>query len=110
MDEPRQPRFDALAHRLWTRVVDSDLINTFTWNRTRAESGFVGTCRLCGGHLRPEPSDPAVAHVEWLEATCMLCGKTIVSPNGRTLRRSSRHSEMPGGWWDARERSMRGDQ
>ena len=110
MDD-RPPPFNALLHRLWTRVVSSDLIDIHAWNRARAEQGFVGTCRLCGGHLRPMPTTEhdESAHVTWFEAACLLCGKTIVSPNGRTLRRSSRSTEQPPGWWEARERALRGE-
>jgi hypothetical protein len=111
MTDHPSPPFNALVHRLWTRIVSGDLIEIHAWNRARAEQGFVGTCRLCGGHLRPMPTTEhdSTAHVMWLEATCLLCGKTLVSPNGRTLRRSSRHTEMPTGWWEARERSLRGE-
>lgn len=108
MDDIRPPRFDALAHRLWTRVVDGDTIDFHAWNRARAEGGFVATCRLCGGHVKPSGTE-TVGHIEWYEATCIICGKIIVSPNGRTLRRSSAHQEMPAGWWEYRERSLRGD-
>lgn len=107
----RPPPFNPLIHRLHPRAVYDDVIDLAVWNRTRAEGGFVGTCRECGGHVKPAPTTEydSHAHVQWFEAVCILCRKTIVSPNGRTLRRSSAHNEMPGGWWDNRERSLRGE-
>lgn len=101
MEEARAPRFNPLDHRLWRRVVDQDMIDINQFNRARAESNFVGTCRLCGGHLAPMPTDQE-GHLEWFEARCVLCGKEVASPGGRTLRRSSRHTEMPVGWWEYR--------
>lgn len=98
-------KINALDNGLWRRVIVDDEIDVPAWNRLRAERGLVGTCRLCGGHLSPI-SVERYAGVDWYEAICLLCGKEIVAPDGRTLRRSGRHSEMPPGWWEQRVRAL----
>lgn len=108
MSEDHPPPFDATQHGLWRLIVERDLIDPGKWNRARAESKFVGTCRLCGGHLKVLPSVPSSSNLEWLEAECILCGHPVVSPGGRVLRRSGRHGEMPPGWWDYRMRALSG--
>lgn len=109
MSGEHPPPFDPNQHGLWRAVVHQDSLDTGQWNRARAERKFVGTCRLCGGHLKPLPSqEPGVSHIEWLEAECVLCHHPVVSPAGRVLRRSSRHTEMPPGWWDHRMRALEG--
>lgn len=101
------PRFNALEHGLFRWVVERVAIDEYQWNRARAESGLVGTCRLCGGHLRPLPTEPeGTSAIAWLEARCVLCGHEIASPGGRVLRRSSRRSEQPPGWWEWRESQL----
>lgn len=105
---PDTPRFDALSHGLWRRVLAGDgMINTAMWNRARAERGFVGTCRECGGHLAPEPVT-TVGQVEWYTAACISCGHEVAAPGARILRGSSRFSEMPPGWWEQRRREGAG--
>lgn len=108
MVDDERPRFDPVEHHLFPRYVHHDEIDTGAWNRARAERAFVGTCRVCGGHLAPLPSDPSGggSQVEWTEAACILCHKEYASPNGRTLRRSSRRGEMPPGWWEHRETAL----
>lgn len=102
VDEP-EPRFNALEHVLFPRYVHDDQVDSGQWNRARAERTFVGTCRVCGGHLAPmESSTERESHIEWSEAACILCGKEYAAPWGKTLRRSSRHTEMPHGWWEWR--------
>lgn len=107
-DAEHAPRFNPMDHGLFRPMVSGDVINTGTWNRARAERKFVGTCRLCGGHLAPLPSEPSGSNIEWCEAQCILCYKAIASPWGRTLRRSSRHTEMPVGWWEHRTQTLGG--
>jgi hypothetical protein len=107
MTEEHAPRFSALDHGLYRRYVDHDMVDYGQWNRARAERAVVGTCRLCGGHLAPlETLPPGSSHLEWAEARCLLCGHEYASPSGRTLRRSSRHTEMPNGWWEFRQQSL----
>lgn len=104
------PPFDPSQHGLWRAVVDHDMINTGQWNRARAEAKFVGTCRECGGHLKPlESLEPGASHLEWAEARCVLCGHEVASPSGRVLRRSSRHTQMPVGWWEYRMGVLSGE-
>lgn len=85
----------------WT-FTQGDTINVGQWNRARAERGIVGSCRLCGGHLVPQETEPRIVALEWFEARCILCGHEIAAPGGRVLRRSSRHSEQPVEWRENR--------
>lgn len=96
-------RFNPEAEGLWKRVLEDDglHIKLGAWNRARAEGSFVGTCRRCGGHLRPEPTDvpgpddDMSTIAEWLQATCVRCGHEFVAPDGKVLQRSAFHSRMP---------------
>jgi hypothetical protein len=107
MDD-RPPPFNALHHGLFRRLVDRDEINEAGWLRARAESSLVGTCRLCGGHLQPLETLPdGSSHLKWFEARCVLCHHEVASPAGRVLRRSSRRTEQPPGWWEIREMRLR---
>ena len=113
--------FDALEHGLWARFTDGDRINHGAWLRVRAEGGFVGTCRRCGDYLVPlapyEHTDDRVdyeAHCRREIVATMVGGKrqvegcewTLSAPGGRMLRRSSRHDEMPTGWWENRLKGL----
>jgi hypothetical protein len=93
--------FDPFEHHIWPRyIADGGLyLNTLAWNRARADRSYVGTCRMCGGYLIPEPSDaypesPDTAIV-WYGAVCRACGREFVAPDGKVLQRSARHSQMP---------------
>jgi hypothetical protein len=97
--------FNPLDHGLWQRVTTRDGVDAASWEQARRERGYVGTCRVCGGYLVPRPPY-WVGHVEWYEAQCLACGREVVAPGGRRLRRSSRHSEMPPGWWELRAAQM----
>lgn len=99
---PEGPAFNPEDHHLWPRFVDDAglHINTLAWNRARAERSFVGTCRHCGGYLLPEPTDafppsPDDPCTVWLSAVCVTCDHEFVSPDGKVLQRSARHSRMP---------------
>lgn len=108
MTDEHAPRFNALDHGLYRRYIDHDMVDIGQWNRARAEQGIVGTCRECGGHLRTMGSlKEGWSHLEWYEAKCILCGHEFACPSGRTLRRSSRHTELPPGWWDLRQQAMK---
>lgn len=99
---PPGPAFNPEDHHLWARYIAADglHIDTGQWNRARAEQTFVGTCRECGGYLVPEPTDvfppsPDDVCSEWLAARCVTCEHEWVSPDGKVLQRSARHSRMP---------------
>ena len=114
-------KFDALEHGLWARFTDGDHINHGAWLRARAEGAHVGTCRRCGEYLIAlEPYEHTNGRVDY-EAHCrreivatMVAGKRTVTgcewtfnaPGGRILRRSSRHDEMPDGYWESRLRGL----
>ncbi len=95
-------KFDPLAHGLFRLYIDPSglAINTSAWGRAHASGEFVGTCRICGGHLVAQPSYTAGA-INWYSARCVEadCHHEVAMPNGAILRRSSQHSEMPAGFW-----------
>lgn len=104
------PAFDPSQHGIWDRFVDAgDVINHAAWLRACAEGGFVGTCRACGDFLLPQPPDERDGRHDYT-AVCRSgndgpgkgCGHEVNAPGGRRLRRSSRHLQMPTGWWDHR--------
>ncbi len=97
-----QGHFNPLETGLGYRFTQGDTIISGLWNRARAEQGIVGSCRLCGGHLTPLPTEERIGTLEWFEARCLLCQHEIASPGGRVLRRSSRHSEQPVEWRETR--------
>ena len=88
---------------------NGDSINLGQWNYARAAGDIVGACRnTCTGLLVAEPSRADDGSgVTWYETRCLKCGHTTAAPNGRTLARSSRHSEMPSGWWQKRIKEMK---
>lgn len=100
-------RFDALKFGLFRSVTVSGqgpggaLLNTRAWNNA-AENGYpVGDCRNCGYNIFALPTEQ-VGNVTWYSAGCRNCGKEVVSANAEVLLRSSRHSEMPQGFWEGR--------
>lgn len=107
-----RPQHNPLDHGLWKRYTDGNNINHAAWLRAHAESDFVGTCRSCGGHLAPRQPHQVDKNT-WYEAACVSCHKTIAAParpherGGRLLRHSSRHHEMPTGWWEHRNRALK---
>lgn len=103
------PAFDPAQHGLWQRFVDGDQVAHGAWLRACAEHTFVGTCRVCGDYLTPAYPEQLDGRTDY-EARCRSerCGHTVVAPGGRLLRRSSRHSQMPAGWWDHRFKTAKG--
>lgn len=96
-----------LASGLYRSVVPrGDEVDHGRWMRACAEGSFVGECRHCGGYLRPRHPEEHGGRTEY-EATCVTCSAGVLAPNARTLRRSSRHTEQPGGWWDARTHRLK---
>lgn len=88
-------------------LVHDDEIDHGRWLRACAEGTLVGECRTCGGYLRPLPPAEISRDRFDYEAECIACGKSINAPRGRVLRRSGRHSEMPGGWLEQRNRALK---
>jgi hypothetical protein len=93
--------FNPVDHHIWAKyIADGGLyLNTLKWNRARADGSYVGTCRCCGGYLRPEPTDAYPDSPDnataWYGAVCERCGHEFVAPDGKVLQRSARHSQMP---------------
>lgn len=83
-------------------LVYDDEITHGRWLRACAEGSMVGECRTCGGYLRPYPPSEQPSGEYDYEAECITCTKSILAPRSRVLRRSTRHGEMPGGWWEQR--------
>lgn len=93
---------------------DDTLPSKMRWNQLADLKAVVGSCRSCS--LANRHGDlvaiPASMHdhmgedgeVTWYEARCLACGTEVAAPNGRVLRRSSRHAETPRGWLEAREK------
>lgn len=98
--------WDPHDHGTWRRFQsgeDGVFLDDAAINRARAEHGFVGTCRECGGHLvvaRGRNHDGA--EIQWTDLECIDCRKETAAPNGKVLRRDSRHHHMPNGWWARR--------
>lgn len=84
-------------------------INTGQWNYARAGGDIIGSCRdNCDGLIVAEPTgDNTGSDITWYETRCLKCGHTTAAPNGHTLSRSSRHQEMPSGWWAKRTSEMK---
>lgn len=102
---------------LYKTIIDRSgyWVNDAAWLRARAADEVIGTCRQCGeGYLTPDPTPP-VNHetgeelkLSWYSATCQTCGHEVALPNGKVLRDSSRNREIPGGWWKARNTTLKG--
>ena len=94
-------QFDPTKHGLYRRFLndDGDLRST-TWNAAVEGGEHVGTCRRCGFYLLGRPTHQA-GPIVWYGAYCTNpgCGWEMAAPNGEILRRSSRHNEMPSGFW-----------
>jgi len=96
--------FDPFEHGVYRRLRDSaGYLNSIAWNRAVEAGEHVGTCRACGDYLLGEPTY-LNAKTTWYTARCTngMCGHFIAAPNAQLLRRSSRHSEMPDGFWAQR--------
>lgn len=95
--------FDHTQHGLYQRfLTDDGSIHTRGWNYAVETGGHVGTCRSCGGYLKPAPTHQA-GQITWYTAECLGCGGVIAAPNGQFLRRSGRYSEMPKDFRENRE-------
>ena len=102
-------KFDPFEHGVYRRFIDSGgYLNTIAWNRAAENGEHVGTCRMCGYYMLAEPTHQA-GRMYWYGAYCTnhRCGRTIASPQAEVLRRSSRHGEMPEGYWA--KRTQKGD-
>lgn len=91
---------------------DETLVPKMRWNELAGIAAIVGSCRECALHgrhgdlvaLAPSAHDHMGedGEVTWYEARCRACGKEVAAPNGRVMRRSSRHTETPRGWLERR--------
>jgi len=100
---------DSLNAGLSNRFVDgTGFIHGPAWNRAGEGLQVVGTCRQrgCPGLLLAQPTHQENNRT-WYGAECNECGHEVVAPDGRTLPRSSRRDEMPGGAWDRREELLK---
>lgn len=93
-NSPDKPRnmFDPSRHGLWPRFVTKDdesptgaRVDTRAWNSAVEDGRYVGDCRFCGAHMRPQPTETH-NRVVWYTATCVNCGKEIAAPNGDLAR------------------------
>lgn len=104
--------FNPLDHGLYERFLvgkrgDGDLmLNTAAWGRAVASGEHVGSCRRCGNDLVALPTNEH-NKVTWYTGRCLECGWEFASPGGEVLRRSSRHDEMPQGYWEKRSRAKK---
>jgi hypothetical protein len=89
-------QFDPLQHGLWARYARNGEIDHGAWLRAcnQAPREHVGTCRHCGGLLRPRHPWQLGQRFDY-EAVCLACGHGICAPGGRVLARSGRASERP---------------
>lgn len=102
---PDTNQIDPLDHGVFKRLLNDDgTIHTRGWNYAVENRQHVGTCRWCGGYLKPAPTTVA-GQITWYSADCISCGGVIAAPNGEFLRRSARHDEMPKGYWENRQAS-----
>lgn len=100
-----RPTFDPLQHGIGRSLLDPSgmWLNTSAWNRAANGGEFVGSCRVCGDHMVAEPTRTE-GKIHWYTARCIGadCHHDVAMPDGRILRRSARHDEMPQGFWDKR--------
>lgn len=76
-------------------------IDPATWHNV------VGQCRSCeqGWLVVIEQHPRTPAWLIWYDAKCNRCDREVACPAGKVLRHSSRHSEMPHGWWSERNKA-----
>lgn len=73
------------------------------WHEAVRRREVVGHCRQCDGAMFGVEDD------RWMEARCGDCGHSValsLRTGGWVLRKSSRRSEMPPGFWEQRRQSM----
>lgn len=99
------------VHGIWKRFYFGDegiTLDSAAVNRARAEHGFVGTCRQCGGNIAVvRGRNHNGAEVDWMDFACVSCGHEVAAPNGKRLARDSRHNHMPQGWWARRMAALK---
>lgn len=116
MPRDDSPRFDpasqGIYHHLLVTADGICHIHFTNWSIAIAEGQAVGTCTRCGGLLTGR-AGRKYGRVTWYEAVCVLiededgervtgCGHEYALPNGQVLKFSSRHDQMPAGWWEKR--------
>lgn len=116
-------------HRRWPVSVASDppqglypqyidpsgfFVNRAAWQRAYHARDAVGDCRQpdCAGRMIPTPTH-SVGKVDWFGAECDGVDDRdepyrheIAAPDGRVVKGSALHSEMPTGWWDRRNEHL----
>jgi len=102
----RPPGNDPLKSGIASRFIDASGFLT-GWTAAYQRQDIVGNCRMayCGGLLKALPSHQGTnegRNLTWHGAECLNCGHEVWAPDGRTLARSSRHGEMPAGYWKNR--------
>lgn len=90
------------------RVDQQQFLHVADWHRANDAREIVGSCRQpgCGGFLQAVDTHQA-GGITWYGTECMNCGHETAAPEGRVLRRSGRHQEMPDGWWSQRMTLLR---
>jgi len=89
----------------------NDRIIESSWNDAADRLWPVGTCRHneCAGKLMARPArrdgNPE-GGILWFEASCNVCSGMVVAPNGRVMRKSTAHSDMPKNWLADRNRAL----
>lgn len=101
--KPADQFANGIYGRFWTSRggTGGAMLDYGQWIHAIETGQEVGTCRFCGHEIWPNAPYQAGA-ITWYEAECRFCGRIVASPNQEILRRSSRHSEMPRGFWEGR--------
>lgn len=102
---------DPLKAGIHPRRADGIRLYVHDWHRANDRREIVGTCRvrLCGGLMQAVDTQEDGGGITWYGAECLNCGHEVVAPNGRVLARSSRHHEMPDGWWGRRNETFKAE-
>lgn len=83
------PEHDPDVHSLWTRFVDDGQVRDVLWLNAVEAAEFVGTCRECGGFLKPHKPIRVSKNRFDYEAECVQCGQEVVCPDGKVSRRKA---------------------
>jgi len=76
--------FNPRVHGLWDRYKQDGVIDHGMWLRAcnAVPRDPVGTCRQCGGLLRPDHPRQVGQRLDY-EASCVECGSVVAAPGGR---------------------------
>lgn len=67
---------------IWHRYLAGRAINAAPWHDAIARDQLVGTCKPCGGYLRPG-KPYRIGLVDWFPATCVSCRNEIAAAGPR---------------------------